>query len=125
MIKKEDKQNFSLQGDGINFDDPLNPSNSIELATNPYKKDAVCTVPGFGYTNDDDQEYPSQLLFTEITMWNSQKCKRETNPKYTYDETMICGSNGNGANPCGKDSGSPLICKDPNDRRTKLYVILL
>ncbi|MEQ2297244.1 hypothetical protein AMECASPLE_032800 [Ameca splendens] len=76
--------------------------------------DSICTVAGWGKTNNVAKKMSDVLMSVNVTVINRTQCNSPDyyNLKPYITRNMICaGSNGkNNADTCQGDSGGPILC---------------
>ncbi|NXI02746.1 GRAA protein, partial [Pachycephala philippinensis] len=77
------------------------------------KEGTICTVAGWGITDNRPHAFPTALREVNITVISRQTCndKKHYNGTPVITENMICaGAKRGGKDSCKGDSGGPLIC---------------
>ncbi|NXA32459.1 GRAA protein, partial [Eudromia elegans] len=77
------------------------------------KEGTICTVAGWGQTNNNVQKGSSTLREVNVTVISRRKCNdpKHYKGKPVITENMICaGDTKGGKDSCSGDSGGPLIC---------------
>ncbi|KAJ9597893.1 hypothetical protein L9F63_011259, partial [Diploptera punctata] len=82
----------------------------IELATEEPKSGEVAEITGWGATNADENEFPSQLQVVSVPIVDRQICDYDYQQLGGIRNDMICaGMNEGGKDACAYDSGGPLV----------------
>ncbi|NWT66047.1 GRAA protein, partial [Prunella himalayana] len=79
------------------------------------KPGTVCTVAGWGMTNNRPGKFPTALMEVNITVIRREICndKSHYNGKPVITENMICaGAKNEKKDSCNGDSGGPLRCNN-------------
>ncbi|NWY61277.1 GRAA protein, partial [Chionis minor] len=77
------------------------------------KPRTICTVAGWGQTDNDPESTSDTLREVNITVISRQTCNDHYNNKPVITDNMICaGAKNGGKDSCGGDSGGPLICNN-------------
>jgi hypothetical protein len=83
--------------------------------------DSPVTVIGWGATDEDSGNYPTDLLETDQRIVGDEECAaRYADELATYgseivDDAMVCANHPDGNDSCYGDSGGPLLVQDPDD----------
>ncbi|KAL2294277.1 hypothetical protein Nmel_008002 [Mimus melanotis] len=88
---------------------------SLPPSYNDPKPGTICTVTGWGTTDNNPHKFPTALMEVNITVIKREICnnKYHYNGKPVITENMICaGAKNGGKDSCNGDSGGPLICND-------------